>query len=423
MMRNIKFQSMLLISLAVLIPIYGMLVDKHQSCSCAINPISITTYVFNPNAGEELVIYTHESFMAWGNPADYAMVMNQTFYNFGLIHDVTITVNIFSGMVEVLNLLISQKNLPQADIVIGLDNTMVGRAKEEGILRPLTSGVDLENISIDLISALDSEKYLLPIDFGLIALIFDTEFITTSGYPELTNLNFTSLLSSFGDDLVVQDPTQSATGVNFLLYQLVFYEEILGIDWQTWWDDAKGLVSIDKSWTDSWNRVFDAKEDHMLVSYGTDPAYNAYFNYSFEQNAALIHYNQQEYGWLQIEGIGIIEGTSNEALAKTYINYALSSEVQDYIATNNWMFPANNQTILPPCYDYAITTENVTILNNLISSSYLNDNYQAWLNEWEQLIYGSGLWWAWVLISGVVIVISGLIVYFVAKSRTKLDIE
>ncbi|NHK32863.1 MAG: thiamine ABC transporter substrate-binding protein [Asgard group archaeon] len=413
--------GIIILALITIMPFY---IPITKSCwtSGRISPKIIDTLVFNPSANGELVIYTHESFMAWGEPADYDFIMNQTFHNFGLIHDVTVRVQIFSGMVDALNVLISQKNNPQADVVIGLDNTMVSQAKSEGIIKPLTSGINLENISSDIISGLDPEKYLVPIDFGLIALIFDTEFITTTSYPELLELNFTSLIEIFGEDLVVQDPTQSATGLNFLLYQIVFFEEILGQNWEDWWLEAKDVVSIDKSWSDSWDRVFSQKEDHIMVSYGTDPAYNAYFGYSFEQNAAIIHHESEQYGWLQIEGIGIVEGTSQEALAKDYINYALSSEVQDYIATNNWMFPANNQTILPPCYDYAITTENVSVLNNLITPNYLGENYQSWLNTWERLIFGSEYWWLWILIPGCVILL-GTIIIITIRSRTKIEVE
>ncbi|NHJ39668.1 MAG: thiamine ABC transporter substrate-binding protein [Asgard group archaeon] len=421
MMKKKRFQSIIILALIIILP-FSNSMQKVNWISGENSPEIIRTYVFNPSANGELGIYTHESFMAWGDPADYDLIMNQTFHNFGLIHDVTVTVHVFSGMVDALNVLISQKGNPQADVVIGLDNTMVSQAKSEGILMPLTSGINLENISTDLISELDPEKYLIPIDYGLIALIFDTEYITTISYPELLELNFTHLIDVFGEDFVVQDPTQSATGLNFLLYQIIFYEEILGQNWEEWWTSIKDVVTIDKSWSDSWERVFSQKEDHIMVSYGTDPAYNAFFGYSFEQNAAIIHHNSEKYGWLQIEGIGIVEGTSKESLAKDYINYALSSEVQDYISTNNWMFPANNQTILPPCYDYAITTENVTVLNNLITPEYIGENYQSWLNTWERLIFGSELWWLWILIPGSVILI-GTIVIITIRSRTRIDIE
>ncbi|NHJ47257.1 MAG: thiamine ABC transporter substrate-binding protein [Asgard group archaeon] len=408
-------------ALITVLPFYGAIMSGFYENGNAL-PKIIKSYIFNPEAEGELVIYVHESFMAWGDPVDYDLVMNQTFYNFGLLHNVTVNVQVFPGMVEAFNVLISQKDNPQADIVIGLDNTMVGQAKSEGILKPITSGVNLENISADLIADLDPEKYLVPVDYGLIAIIFDTEFLNTTTHPEILELNFTHLIDTFGNDFVVQDPTQSATGLNFLLSQIVFYDKVLGLDWQTWWEEAKEVVSIDKSWSDAWERVFSAKEDHMMVSYGTDPAYNAFFGYSFEQNAALIHHNSEEYGWLQIEGIGIVEGTDNESLAKDYINYILSPDVQDYIATNNWMFPANNQTILPPCYDYAITTENVTVLNGLITSSDITDNYQSWLNSWERIVFGLDLWWLWILIPSCVIII-GTVVIIVVRQRMKIVVD
>jgi thiamine transport system substrate-binding protein len=417
--KSRKKTGLFLLVLVSILPFYNLILSSFDS-STSTKP-EVKTLIFNPEAADELVIYTHDSFMAWGDPLTYDLVMNQTFHNFGLLYNVTVNVQVFPGMVEALNVLISQKDNPQADIVIGLDNTMVGQAKNEGILKPLTSGINLENISTDLISGLDPEKYLIPFDFGLIAFVFDTAFINTTSYPEILDLNFTNLLETFGEDLAIQDPTQSATGLNFLLYQIVFFEEVLGQDWENWWSTAKEVVSIDNSWTDSWERVFTTKDDHMLVSYGTDPAYNAYFGYGTEKNAAIITHESEEYGWLQIEGIGIVEGTDNESLAKEYVKYALSSEVQDYVSINNWMFPANNQTTLPPCYDYAITTENVTILNYLVTPTYINENFQSWLNTWERLVFGLDLWWLWILVPSCVIII-GIAVIAIVRKRMRIDV-
>ncbi|NHJ32790.1 MAG: thiamine ABC transporter substrate-binding protein, partial [Asgard group archaeon] len=415
-MTTKRIQIFMLISSIILLPIFGALSDN-------LNVVQGTnsefrTFIFNPEAEGELVIYTHDSFIAWG--VDPVAVRNKAFYEFGVTHNVTVIVQEFSGMVDALNTLINQKANPQADVVIGIDSVMISRAKEEGILKPITSGVNISGIPASLIAALDPEKYLLPIDFGLIAFIFDTEFITTSSYPEILDLSFDDLITTFGEDFALQDPTLSATGVNFLLYQIIFFEEVLGQDWTDWWKSARGIVSIDKSWSDTWARVFDAKEDHMMVSYGTDPAYNAFFNYSYEQNAAIISHNSEEYSWMQIEGIGIVEGTTNETLAKTYVDYALSPEVQELLATNNWMFPANSDVALPPCYDYAITSENVTILNDLVTSQFICENLQTWINTWERLIYGAGYWWAWVLSSTLLVIVVIIVIIVVYKQKTKL---
>lgn len=378
-------------------------------------------YVFNPNAEEELVIYTHDSFLAWG--ADPEATHQKAFYDFGEENNVTVTLFLFNGMVEAMNTLIGQKNNPQADIVIGLDSSMVARAKDQKILQPYSSA-NLENISQSLITALDPEKYLLPVDYGLIALVFDTAFISKTTSPELSSLNFSTLLSSFGKDLAIPDPTLSATGLNFLLYQIIFYEQVLGLPWQNWWEQARDLVTITKSWSDAWSQVFSNQQDHMLVSYGTDPAYNDFFGYGSEENAEIIHAaNDSAFGWMQIEGVGIVNGSSNVPLAKKYIDYLLSTEIQDLLPTNNWMFPANNQSILPPCYDYAISTENVTVLNYQVTSEYIGNNYVQWLNAWEQIIYGRNTWWIYVLIGTVALIIASTVIYFVYRKKTRIDVD
>ena len=378
-------------------------------------------YVINPDAIGELNIYTHESFLAWGHSADYEAVMDQAFHSFGLEHNVTVNLHVFSGMVEALNILIQNKDDQLADIVIGLDSTMVSRAKSENILLPYTE-VNLENISTDLVNALDADKYLIPIDYGLLAFVYDSEFIDSTQYSELDALTFDNLLNVFGEDLAVQNPTLSATGLNFLLYQIVFYEEILGLDWQDWWKEAKDLVAIDDSWSDSWDRVFGTKQKHIMVSYGTDPGYNAFFGYGNDSNARIIDYETDLYGWMQIEGIGIVNGATNLTLAKAFIDHAISNDFQELIATNNWMFPASSSIDLPPCYDYAITTENVTILNALVTPSYIGENYQAWLVEWQNIIYVKKYWWVWIIVSSVIIIgITVAVVIYIRKTKLKIE--
>ena len=125
---------------------------------------------------------------------------------------------------------------------------------------------------------------------------------------------------------------------------------------------------------------------------------------------------------MQIEGIGIVEGTTNETLSKLYVDYALSPDVQDLLATNNWMFPASSGVDLPPCYDYAITTENVTALNTLVTPDYIGANYQAWLTEWQRIILYKENWWIWVVISSAIVVAVIITVTFYVRN-TKLRIK
>ena len=419
-MNNKKMKTLVIILSFLTLPLINSLSTPSSVYSKTDSSEGYQQIIINADGDQELVIYTHDSFLAWGS--DPETTLNTAFYDWGIANDVTITLKLFSGMVNALNSLILEKDAPEADVIIGLDNIMIHRAKEAEVLQPY-SDANLENISSSLVAALDPEKYLLPIDYGLIALIFDTEYITTSTYPELNSLTFDTLLSTFGDDFVVQDPTLSATGLGFLLYQIIFYEEVLDLDWKTWWEAAKGTVSIDQSWSDSWSRVFDAKEDHIMSSYGSDPAYNAYNNYSFEKNGVLISKDSTEYGWMQIEGIGLVNGATNVTLAKSYIDYALSPTVQSLLALNNWMSPSNTEVELPPSYNYAITTDNVTILNTLVTADYVSTNYQLWLNEWEQIIFDTGYWWLWVLIPAVVILVGFITTIVIFTKRKRLDIE
>ncbi|MEA2071161.1 MAG: thiamine ABC transporter substrate-binding protein [Asgard group archaeon] len=376
--------------------------------------------IYNPLAEEDFVVYVPDSFLMYG--LDPNAAGNATFEAFGVEKGVSVVVQRFPSMGDLIQTLIAQKNNPIADVVLGIDEILIHDAKTEDILTPYTD-FENENISSNLINDLDPEKYVVPMDYGPIAIIFDTEYITVAEYPRLENLTIDYLLEEFIDDFVTQNPRLSSTGLNFLLNQIVFYQEILEKDWKEFWDKAKNEIIIDDSWDYSWERVFVKKEAHMMVSYGTDPAYNAFFNYSFEKNGVVLHdEDETKYGWIQIEGAGIVKGTTQKDLAKNFIDHLLSKEIQEIIPTNNWMFPVNTAAELPPCYDYAIHPSNFTILNDFVSQNYIKENYNTWLEEWRKTVYG-GLWWLWITISAAVVLIAGIVATVIYIRRQRIDLD
>ncbi|MHA1476083.1 MAG: thiamine ABC transporter substrate-binding protein [Promethearchaeota archaeon] len=288
-----------------------------------------------------------------------------------------------------------EKDNPVADVLIGVDNVLIHSAKKNNLLQKYDSP-ELVNISSDLIDNLDSEKYVLPYDFGIIALYYDMNRINTTTNPEITNITLEEILDyDLDKKLIVEDPTLSSTGLGYLLWTIAVYGDpeidfsgMLNQDWRNWWNEAKDDLRIAPSWTAAFGEWYEDEGNRpIMVSYGSSPAYSACKYNDTTQGAFLSHENGTQNGWLQIEGIGLVNNAPHEELAKDFIDWFLSTELQDNIAENNWMFPANEHAQISSTFkESAINPDEVNILNSLLSSEIVGPNLEKWMEDWETLI-------------------------------------
>ncbi|MGQ4834642.1 MAG: thiamine ABC transporter substrate-binding protein [Candidatus Asgardarchaeia archaeon] len=333
----------------------------------------------------ELVIYTYESLLKWGN--NYTEVYNNVFKAFEEKYNVTIRLVEFSDARSALLRLVEEKDNPKADVIIGLDNILAIEAIKSDVLEPYTP-TNLSLIKPDLVQALDPTHHVVPYDYGLIALVYDTKYVNKTTYPEITHLTFDDLLDpKYSDLLVTEDPTQSSTGLAFLLWQIAVYSKLLNKDWKEWWQQAKDHIKVTKSWGDAYDIFLEESSGrHIVVSYGTDGAYSYYFYNSTRYNATVIYVNDNPYAWLQIEGLGLVKNAPHSEMAKTFIEWFLSNEVQQYIPLNNWMYPANQNVTLPEAYKYAIDPNTANIANNLLNQTEIEENLNDWLYDWTEIM-------------------------------------
>jgi len=333
---------------------------------------------FGPKLEKEVVIYTYESLLAWGK--DPNATWSKVFGGFEKKYGVKVKVVKFSDAGEMLSKVIEEVKSGKvtADVVIGIDNIQIIKAKKLGVLEPYTPS-NINEIYDWLIQSYDPDHYAIPYDYGLIAFVYDTKYL------KLDKLTFEDFYNGLSGTIVVEDPRTSSTGLSFLLYQITVYEKYLKKDWREWWLKVK--PKVEKSWGDAYDRFLN-EEYHIVVSYATDPAYSVYFYNSTRYNAILVTYNGKMLGWLQIEGIGIVKGAPHKEAAKKFIEWFLSKEVQEEIPLNNWMYPANKYAELPDVYKYAIDMSKVEVVNLKMPVSEIEANLETWIEEWLDVMGG-----------------------------------
>ncbi|MHA2187621.1 MAG: thiamine ABC transporter substrate-binding protein, partial [Candidatus Thorarchaeota archaeon] len=225
---------------------------------------------------------------------------------------------------------------------------------------------------------------------GLVTLIYDVGSMNTTTHPQLGNLTFSDLADQeMSSALVTENPRHSSPGLAFLLSEIAVQEKLVGEDWEQWWIDVNDYINVQQGWSEAINVFFDDPSISMMVSYGTDPAWSAY-NYGIVPSTgiATISHGDDNYAWMQVEGMGLVKDGPNNTLGRLFIEYCLTPAVQSHIALNQWMFPVNMDVELDVSFDYALHPDDVTLLNTLLPQSEIAANLTTWLDEWDNIRSG-----------------------------------
>lgn len=328
--------------------------------------------------GEVLTIYTYSSLFT--SAPNISAVNSTVFGSFEREYHVRINLVRIEGTQNMLGQLVKQKSNPQADLVIGLTNLEVSQAIAAGVLLNYTPP-NLAYVPKYLVNDLDPTHHLVPYEYAPITV----DYCNLSS-SLTSNLSFAALESpAFAKQLVVENPSIDSTGLSFLLYQVVFYQDILHENWQSWWRNVSPYVRVAPTWDDAFT-IFPSNGYNMVVSYGTDPAYFGYFGGYPGCGTTAIHYNNKTYTWLEIEGMGIVRGTKHLALAQAFENWFLSSTVQAEIPEGEWMFPANSMVALPPVFSSAVSAAGTVVLNSLVNQSQIASNVTNLVQDWVKLM-------------------------------------
>lgn len=327
-----------------------------------------------------IVVYTYSSFMADG--LNKTAAYNIVFGTFEKEYHVNIVVEYpKNGLLSTLE---SQKSSPKANIVIGLTNINGVEAARDGLLVKY-SPPDASYINSTLLNEMGcASSYLTPYEYSYLGIDYNKTGPSGSDFHP----TFSDLLNSENvTHLLLENPITSETGQGFLLWEISYYEYVLHENWTRWWNAS--LPYLGDHVYDSWSSAFtffeSAPANYLLLSYLTDPAYNAYFGYGNSTGSTVTYHDGNEYGWRTIYSIGIVNGSSYEGLSEDFVNYFLGGTVQGEIPLNEWMYPANSSIPLPSVYNVTMRQTNIIPLNNFINATVIYDNIQNWETEWLDL--------------------------------------
>ena len=264
---------------------------------------------------------------------------------------------------------------PTADVLFGVDNTLVARAVDAGVFAPYASPEDAQ-----LTPALQADTaggLVTPIDYGDVCVNYDTAALTKRGVAAPDSLD--DLVDpAYKDLLVVEDPGTSSPGLAFLLATIARY----GDDgWQDYWAKLRDNgVKVVGSWTDAYEGDYSVSggDRPMVVSYATSPP--AEIVYASDPKPTRPSSSVLTDGcYRQVEYAGVLAGAQNTAAAQEVVDWLLSEPVQADVPLSMFVFPARQGTPLPPVFtDFAATVDAPLQL----PAADVSANLTTWLADW-----------------------------------------
>ncbi len=262
---------------------------------------------------------------------------------------------------------------PTADVLFGVDNTLLSRAVDAGVFAPYTAP------AADLVPALagdTADGTVTPVDYGDVCVNYDAGALSARDLTAPTSLDDLAD-PAYKDLLVVEDPGTSSPGLAFLLATIARY----GDGWQDYWTKLRDNgVKVVGSWTDAYEGDYSVSggDRPMVVSYATSPP--AEIVYASDPKPTSPASSVLTDGcYRQVEYAGVLAGTPNEAAAQKVVDWLLSEPVQADVPLSMFVFPARAETPLPDVF----TKFAATVATPLqLPADDVAANLSTWLADW-----------------------------------------
>lgn len=303
----------------------------------------------------ELTIYSYSSFNSeWGPGARIKE-------KFETICDCQLKmVSLDDGVVMLNRLKMEGKNSP-ADVVIGLDNYLMPIAEKTGLF----AAHQIETPSLQLPW---QNAFFIPYDYSYFAFVYRKDKIAEppTHFDELLN-------NEQNWKIIYPDPRSSTPGLGLLLWMQTLY----GDDVTNKWQQLKAhTVTVPKGWSEAYGLFLKGEADFVL-SYSTSPIVHWLNDKDSRYAAAEFSEGHVQ----QIEIAGMLKNSQHPELARQFLAFLLTPEIQTLLATKNMMYPVVDVP-LPHAFDaYPPIQRKLDI-----QPETLEKHQKQWITTWRNAV-------------------------------------
>ena len=304
----------------------------------------------------QLVVYTYDSFVADWGPGPVIEAAFEAECDCDLK---------FVGMGDGAALLARLKlegARSDADVVLGLDTSLVAAAKDTGLFAPAKVTADYD------LPVTWADDTFVPYDWGYFAFVHDKKLTAPKNFRELADSDL---------KIVIQDPRSSTPGLGLLMWVKDAYGDEAPAIWEGL---ADNIVTVTKGWSEAYGLFLEGEAD-MVLSYTTSPAYHLIAEKDETKAAAIF----DEGHYMQIEVAGKLAATDQPELADKFMQFMVSDAAQSVLPTTNWMYPAVAPAAgLPEGFDQLVEPEKALLVPNDAVPALRDEALAEWLSALSQ---------------------------------------
>ncbi|MGP4112424.1 thiamine ABC transporter substrate-binding protein [Streptomyces sp. 4N509B] len=327
----------------------------------------------------EVTLLTHDSFLV--SDAVLEHFTEETGY----------TVNLLQGgdAGVMVNQAILTVDDPQADVLFGIDNTLLSRALDAELFTPHRAA-SLDAVPEEL--QLDAgEHRVTPVDTGEICVNYDRAALADRDLDPPRTLDDLAD-PAYAELLVVENPATSSPGLGFLLATVAAFGED---GWQDYWErlSDNGVEVVD-GWEQAYNERFSGAgnggDRPLVVSYASSPPVEVVYG-----DPPLAELSRQEWPeqaptgvstgtcFRQIEFAGLLAGADNPEGGRALLDFLLGRPFQEDMPLQMFVNPVNPEAELPE--EYSTYIEPVEDPHTLDPQT-IADHREEWIDAWSSIV-------------------------------------
>ena len=253
---------------------------------------------------------------------------------------------------------------PEADVLWGVDNTTIDRARTATLL--------------------DSYE---PVDTGDVCVNYSKSWYAKKKLAPPTSLD-DLIKPEYANQLVIQDPVNSSPGLAFLMATIKKYGEGT---WQSYWYKlAPNGVRIVTDWTTAWTVEYAGGGNSgtypLVVSYASSPPAEIVYaadpeNPPAEPDSGII----TDTCFRQTEYAGVLRGTKHGDAAQKLVDFLTGERFQRELPLTLFVYPANTSVTLPDVFTrFGVQPDQPFTMD----PARIAANRTTWQDTWNTIVLG-----------------------------------